>query len=117
MANKKTSKKVTKKVTAKKTTKKADKKVKKTKKADKKVAKKKTSKKTVTSSKSTGKTKLNPKAKISVTAKENPFREGSGRYDRFKAIKNGMTVEKALTKMGTDNLKMMVDKKLIKIKG
>lgn len=37
---------------------------------------------------------------ITVKAKENPKREGTGAYDRFKLYKTGMTVKQYITKGG-----------------
>jgi len=104
---KKTSKKATKKTTAKKVIKKVTKKVKK-------VVKKKAVKKTA--KKAHVINKLDRSAKVTVKAKKSPFREGSGRDLSFRAMKTGMTVEKALEKVKLDRLKFMVKMKLISIK-
>lgn len=39
---------------------------------------------------------FDPNAKIKLLVKENPYREGSGRYKRWQKIKDGMTVAAAL---------------------
>jgi hypothetical protein len=41
-------------------------------------------------------TRLDPEAKIKILAKENPHREGSGRYKRWSKYRDGMTVAAAL---------------------
>ena len=46
--------------------------------------------------KSTRVTRLDPDAKITKLAKDNPRREGSNRAKRFDVYKNGMTVAQAL---------------------
>lgn len=43
-------------------------------------------------------TRLNPEAKITVKAKENPKRKGSESYKRFEKYETGMTVAEALKK-------------------
>jgi hypothetical protein len=40
--------------------------------------------------------RLDPEAKIKIVAKENPNREGSGRYKRWAKYKDGMTVKEAI---------------------
>jgi hypothetical protein len=66
--------------------------------------------------KATGRTSLNGDSRIKVLVKENPYREGTGRYKRWAKLKDGMTVAQAL-KVGFEpvNLRYCVADGHIKI--